>query len=75
MNEANVRMQVVPVLPLREVVVFPGTPAPLIVGRARSVSAITAAGTGGAVLLVAQRRADVAHPSLDDLFSLARSAT
>ncbi|HMV66667.1 MAG TPA: endopeptidase La [Myxococcota bacterium] len=69
MNEANVRMQVVPVLPLREVVVFPGTPAPLIVGRARSVSAITAAGTGGAVLLVAQRRADVAHPSLDDLFS------
>jgi ATP-dependent Lon protease len=62
------KLQTLPVLPLREVVVFPGTPAPLIVGRARSVAAVTAAGVGGEVLLVAQRRADVAHPALDDLY-------
>ena len=60
-----------PLLPLRDVVVFPGTPVPLIVGRARSVAAVHAAMQGGSgILLVAQRSGDNAHPGPDDLFEV-----
>ncbi|MCB9682011.1 MAG: endopeptidase La [Alphaproteobacteria bacterium] len=60
-----------PILPLREVVVFPGTPAPLIVARARSVSAIAEAQrNGGEILLVTQRRGDVTSPGAEDLFEV-----
>ncbi len=60
-----------PLLPLRDVVVFPGTPVPLIVGRARSVSAVQEANQiGGEILLVAQRRADVAIPGTEDLYDV-----
>lgn len=60
-----------PVLPLRDVVVFPGAPAPLIVGRARSVAALEAASRGdGRVLLLTQQRGDLPHPSAADLHEI-----
>jgi ATP-dependent Lon protease len=60
-----------PLLPLRDVVVFPGTPLPLVVGRARSVSAaLTARQAGGEIFLVAQRRGDVHTPGPDDMFEV-----
>jgi ATP-dependent Lon protease len=58
-----------PVLPLRDVVLYPHTVMPLIVGRPGSLAAIEAAMAGhGALFLVAQRNADVEDPSAPDLY-------
>jgi ATP-dependent Lon protease len=74
----------VPLVPLRDAVIFPGMGVPLIVGRARSVAAVAsavgsgrgAAGLGGAeVALVMQRRGDVETPSADDLHPIGTLAT
>jgi ATP-dependent Lon protease len=57
-----------PVLPLRDVVVFPYVAMPLIVGRPASLSAIEAAAAeGGSLFLVAQRNADTEEPAAGDL--------
>ena len=48
-----------PVLPLRDVVLFPYVVMPLLIGRAQSLAAVDAAANDGNVLfLVAQRNAD-----------------
>jgi ATP-dependent Lon protease len=58
-----------PVLPLRDVVVFPYVVMPLLVGRAASLAAIEAAnGTDHLVLLVAQRDAEIQEPVAGDLY-------
>jgi ATP-dependent Lon protease len=57
-----------PVLPLRDVVVFPYVAMPLIVGRQGSLGAIEAAAAeGGLLFLVAQRNADTEEPAAGDL--------
>jgi ATP-dependent Lon protease len=57
-----------PLLPLREVVVFPGTPMSLIVGRARSVAAVRAASESqDRIVLVAQKDGECVEPEADDL--------
>ena len=57
-----------PVLPLRDVVVFPYVAMPLLVGRAQSLGAIEAAAEeGGQLFLVAQRSADTEEPAAGDL--------
>src|SRR5690348_13900607 len=59
----------IPVLPLRDVVVFPHMVIPLLVGRAASLAAIEAAvAAENWVFLVAQRNADVQDPAAADLF-------
>jgi ATP-dependent Lon protease len=63
---ATVRL---PVLPLRDVVLYPHVMMPLIVGRAGSLAAIESAmASHGALLLVAQRNADVEDPAAADLY-------
>ena len=58
-----------PVLPLRDLVVFPYMVVPLLVGRTASLAAIDAAGRAERwVFLVAQRSADVQEPAAADLF-------
>src|SRR5215207_9310021 len=58
-----------PVLPLRDVVIYPHTAMPLIVGRPGSLAAIDAAMSAqGALFLVAQKRADVEDPAAADLY-------
>src|ERR687890_1782355 len=58
-----------PVLPLRDVVVFPYVVIPLLVGRPASLAAIEAAAADDKlVLLVAQRSGDVQEPAAADLF-------
>ena len=60
-----------PVLPLRDVVVFPHMVVPLFVGREKSVRALESAMTGGKkILLVAQRSPDVDDPAVGDLYSI-----
>lgn len=59
----------IPVLPLRDVVFYPHVVMPLIVGRLGSLAAIDSAmASHGALLLVAQRNADVEDPSAADLY-------
>jgi ATP-dependent Lon protease len=58
-----------PVLPLRDVVMFPYVVMPLLVGRPQSVAAVEAAADAGKyLLLVAQRSADDAEPVAAQLF-------
>src|SRR5688500_3399537 len=58
-----------PVLPLRDVVVFPYVVMPLIIGRAQSLAAVDAAANdGNVVFLVAQRNSDQQDPGAGDLY-------
>src|SRR4029078_2460888 len=60
-----------PVLPLRDVVVFPYAVMPLLIGRSQSLAAVdTAAGDGNVVLLVAQRTAEQQDPAAGDLYRI-----
>jgi ATP-dependent Lon protease len=76
-GEATARPQetkmakVLPVLPLRDIVVFPRRVAPLFVGRDKSVRALEEVEKGeGEILLVAQREASVDDPGEQDLYSV-----
>jgi ATP-dependent Lon protease len=59
----------VPVLPLRDVVVFPHVVMPLLVGRAASLAALELAnGEDRVILLVAQRDPETQEPVAADLY-------
>ena len=59
-----------PLLPLRDMVIFPRMVTPLFVGRDRSMEAIDVANARGEPLItVAQRDADVTEPGPEDLFT------
>ena len=65
-----------PVLPLRDVVIFPHLAQPLFVGRERSVKALTAAMQDGKrILLVAQKHADTDEPGTGDLYDVGTLAS
>ncbi|HEY9143809.1 MAG TPA: LON peptidase substrate-binding domain-containing protein, partial [Arenimonas sp.] len=60
-----------PVLPLRDVVVYPHMVIPLFVGRDRSIKALDLAMAGDKqILLVAQKSPDTDDPGADDLYSV-----
>ena len=60
-----------PLLPLRDVILFPGMGLPLFVGRPASVAAIRLAHGGSRLLLaVAQRRPEIAVPRRGDLYDV-----
>lgn len=66
----------IPVLPLRDVVVYPHMVIPLFVGREKSISCLeTAMETNKQVLLVAQKQADTDEPTVNDLFDVGTVAT
>ena len=61
----------IPVLPLRDVVVYPHMVIPLFVGREKSIRALdTAMQNDKRILLVAQRSADVDDPQVEDIHSI-----
>lgn len=65
-----------PVLPLRDVVVYPHLVIPLFVGRAKSVKALEIASEGNKqILLVAQKSANKDEPDADDLYDVGTIAT
>jgi ATP-dependent Lon protease len=65
-----------PVLPLRDVVVYPHMVIPLFVGREKSILALDQAmRSGKQILLVAQKQADVDDPGAQDLYRLGTIAT
>jgi ATP-dependent Lon protease len=58
-----------PVLPLRDVVVFPHMVIPLLIGRSASLAAVEAAAEAERwILLVAQKSAEVQEPVAGDLY-------
>ncbi|MCV2215988.1 endopeptidase La [Thauera sp. Sel9] len=60
-----------PLLPLRDVVVFPHMVIPLFVGRPKSIKALESAMEAGkSILLVAQKSAAKDEPSIEDLYSI-----
>ncbi|NOT32580.1 MAG: endopeptidase La [Candidatus Eisenbacteria bacterium] len=60
-----------PLLPLRDVVVFPYMTVPLLVGRAPSVHAIERAASRDKILFVtAQKRSEVTDPSHEELYRI-----
>ncbi len=60
-----------PLLPLRDVVVFPHMVIPLFVGRPKSIKALEAAMEGGRqIMLVAQKAAGKDEPKSDDMFEV-----
>ncbi len=66
----------VPVLPLRDVVVYPHMVIPLFVGRERSIVALNKAmDAGKRILLVAQKAADLDDPQPNDLYEVGTLAT
>ena len=62
---------ILPVLPVRDAVVFPGVTAPLAVGRVASLAALEEAGEGGFLLIATQRNPATELPGLDDLHPVA----
>ncbi len=65
-----------PLLPLRDVVVFPHMVIPLFVGRPKSIKALDVAmDTGKHILLVAQKQAAKDDPVGDDLYTIGSIAT
>ncbi len=66
----------VPVLPLRDVVVYPHMVIPLFVGRERSIVALDRAmNADKKILLIAQQRADLDDPQPEDLYQVGTLAT
>jgi len=69
-------MTLLPLLPLRDVVVFPHMVIPLFVGRPKSIKALDVAmDSGKHILLVAQKSAAKDDPGADDLYPIGCVAT
>jgi ATP-dependent Lon protease len=69
--EQNTDLSALPLLPLRDVVVFPHMVIPLFVGRPKSIKALESAmESGKQIMLVAQKTAAKDEPKPDDLFEV-----
>ena len=67
---------VLPLLPLRDVVVFPHMVIPLFVGRQKSIKALESAmESGKSIMLVAQKSAAKDEPGADDMYALGSIAS
>ena len=59
-----------PVLPLRDIVVFPGMVIPLFVGRDKSITALDEVmKKDKKIILVTQKNSEIDEPTSDDIFS------
>ena len=72
----TIETQTLPVLPLRDIVVFPQMIVPLFVGRDKSVNALEAAMLGDkTVFLLSQKNPGDEDPGADDLYDVGTVAT
>ena len=70
------RSRVLPLLPLRDIIVFPHMVVPLFVGREKSIRSLEEAMHGSKdVLLAAQRQAKTNEPAPDDIFDVGTVGT
>ena len=67
----NENLKILPLLPLREIVVFPYTAVPLFIGRVKSILAIEKAyNTDKLIFLSAQKDAKLDNPSEQDIYKV-----
>src|SRR3972149_4798819 len=60
---------VVPLIPLRDIIIFPYMVVPLFVGREKSIKALELAmGSDKSILLAAQKKAKTEEPGSDDIY-------
>src|SRR5437764_12883517 len=65
-----------PLLPLRDIIVFPHMVVPLFVGREKSIAALDSAmGKDKEILLAAQKKAKTNEPAPDDIFPVGTIGT
>jgi ATP-dependent Lon protease len=65
-----------PLLPLRDIIVFPHMVVPLFVGRPKSIAALEEAMAGDkAILLCAQKKAKTNEPTAEDIFPVGTVGT
>src|SRR6476469_8342561 len=70
-NDQMTNLVQLPLLPLRDVVVFPHMVIPLFVGRPKSIKALeTAMEAGKSIVLIAQKSAAKDEPAPEDLYSI-----
>ena len=68
-QSAKLQRQRIPLLPLRDILVFPSTVVPLFVGRDKSIQALEQAMSGSKeILLAAQIKAKTNDPTSDDIY-------
>src|SRR5262249_61619240 len=64
-------VRTVPLLPLRDIIVFPHMVVPLFVGREKSIAALEEAMSHDKdILLAAQKKAKTNEPAPDDIFEM-----
>ncbi len=70
-TEKKSERQRIPLLPLRDIIVFPNMVLPLFVGREKSIAALEAAMAGSKeIVLSAQTKAKTNDPTPDDIFDV-----
>lgn len=70
-NIKNLDKNILPLLPLRELVVFPNMVIPLFVGREQSINALEEAiSLKSFIFIVTQRDPEVEKPKLEDIYSI-----
>jgi ATP-dependent Lon protease len=57
-----------PLLPVRDVVLYPGVTVPLAIGRAKSLAALEAAGDEGFLIVATQRDPTTEDPAIGELY-------
>ena len=76
MNKSNSDELIFPVLPLRDVIVFPNMVIPLFVGREKSIKSLEVAmDANKQIMLVAQKTADLDDPQDKDIYRYGTLAT
>jgi len=61
---------VLPLLPVRDVVVYPGVTVPLAIGRPKSLAALEEAGQDGFLIVVTQHDPETQDPEMEELHSV-----
>ncbi len=75
-NKAGGRIRQIPLLPLRDIVIFPHQVAPLFVGRDKSVAALQSAlAADKQILFAAQKKAKTNEPAPGDIYGVGTVAT
>ena len=68
--------RIVPLLPLRDIIIFPHMIVPLFVGREKSIAALEEAMRHDKdILLAAQKQAKINDPTKDDIFNVGTLGT
>src|SRR4051812_43770422 len=75
-DEAKKKSRALPLLPLRDIIVFPHMVVPLFVGREKSINALDKAmAEDKEIVLAAQKKAKTNEPTPEDIFSVGTIGT